>query len=157
MKKTFAALLVFAFTLTTAHAATTGTLTLSGTIATLISIVVTPDANASALDLTANAANLQVAVVTENSNAVNGYKIKAKSANAGTIKHASLADNVAYTLKYGAGSAVTLTAADQDVKTQATGGTYSGVNSNVTISYTGSSALTAGAYSDTITFTIEAL
>ncbi len=140
----------------TTYGAVTGTLTLSGSISAVISIVVNPLAAASTLNLTANQTDLAVATVDENSNAVNGYKITASSANNGQIKHATLADNVGYTMKYDGGSAVTLTTSAQDVKTVGSGGVYADT-SNVSISYTGSSSLTAGAYSDVITFTIVAL
>lgn len=140
-----------------AHSATSGTLTLSGTIGSIISIVVTPNAAASSLDLTSSQTDLLVGTVSESSNAINGYRILAKSTNASKIKHSTASDFVGYTMKYGGGSAVTLTTSDQAVKNQTVGGNYNGVSSNVTVSYTGSSSLTAGSYSDLITFTIEAL
>ncbi len=158
MKKHLASLALLSFT-ATAVASTTDTLTLSGTISSSVSVSVAADPAASSLDLGQTQSDLQVGVVTENSNAANGYKIRARSANASKIKHSTAADHVAYTMKYNGGSAVTLTTANQDVKTQNTGGSYSGVTSNVTISYTGASSgtLRSGSYSDTITFTIEAL
>lgn len=156
MKMALTILAVVGFS-TGSQAATTGTLTLSGTILALVSIVVTPNAASTSLDLTTNQTDLLVGTVAENSNALNGYRIKAKSTNGSKIKHATAADFISYTIKYGAGSATTLTTTDQIVKTQSTGGAYSNVSSNVTLSYTGSGSLTAGAYSDGITFTIEAL
>jgi hypothetical protein len=158
MKQRFAYLAFFAFS-SAATAATSDTLTLSGTIGATVSVSVAADPNASSLDLETTQSDLLVGVVTENSNAANGYKIRARSANASQIKHSTASDNVPYTMKYAGGGAITLTVSDQDVKTQSTGGSYSGVTSNVTVSYTGASAgtLTAGTYSDTITFTIEAL
>lgn len=143
--------------LTDAVAAVTGTLTLSGSIAQNISVAVNALGAATALDLTATQTDLAVATVNEVSNAHNGYKITASSANNGRIKEATLADFVSYTIKYNGGTAVTPTTAAQDVKTMSTGGGRTVATSNVSISYTGSSTLAAGSYSDTITFTIVAL
>ncbi|MBC7397095.1 MAG: fimbrial protein [Bdellovibrionales bacterium] len=140
-----------------AQAATTGTLSLSGTIANVISIAVAAAGAASTLDLTATQTNLVVATVTENSNSNTGYTISARSTNTGTIKHATATDNVAYTMKYAGGTATSLTTVDQTVKTQSTGGVYSAVSSSVSVSYTGNASLRAGSYSDTITFTIAAI
>jgi hypothetical protein len=139
----------------TTYAATTGTLTLTGTISQNVSIVVNTLAAAGTLDLTATQTNLAVANVDEVSNSAGGYKITASSANAGTIKNGANADNVAYTLKYDGGSAISLTVAPQDMKTGA-GGIVTD-NSAVTISYTGAAGLSSGTYSDTVTFTIVAL
>lgn len=148
--------LVAMLSASTVYGATTGTLNLTGTIASSVAIVVTPDANATGMDLTANQTDMQVAVVTSTSNSVGGYRIDAKDANGSTIKHATLADNVPFTIKYN-GVAKTLTTSDSAFYTNAVGGNYVGVNHNVTISYTGSSTLTAGSYSDLITFTIVGL
>jgi len=135
-------------------------LNLSGSIGDNVAIAVTPNASASSLVLTTTAVDTVVAAVSETSNAANGYSILAKSSNAGKLVHSSDATQfVAYTIKYGAGTAVSLTATDQTVKTQATGGNYNAVSSNVSISYTGVSASSkkAGTYTDTITFTIQSL
>lgn len=139
-------------------AATTGSLSLSGAVTEGISIVVdSSNGNAAALDLSTSQSTLNIATITENSNSSTGYTISAKSTNAGKLKHSSLSDNVPYTIKYAGGAAVTLTTSDQVVKTQSTGGVYTGVSSPVTIQYTGSSGISAGTYSDTITFTIAAI
>jgi len=144
-----------------ANAATaTATLGLSGSITEQVSLVVTPNANATSLPLTTTTTDLSIASVAETSNAANGYTISAKSTNASELIHsADSSQKVAYTIKYGASAAITLTAVDQVVKTQNTGGNYNGVASAVSISYTGVSASTrkAGTYTDTITFTITGL
>lgn len=138
----------------------TGNLNLSGSIADAVSITVTPNATASSLNLSSTQTDTVVASVSESSNAANGYTISAKSTNGSSLVHSSDASQtIAYTIKYGASSAVTLTTSDQVVKTQSTGGAYTGVNSSVSISYTGVSAATrkAGTYTDTITFTVTGL
>lgn len=114
-------------------AATTGTLLLQGTVAEVVSIVVTPEAAASTLDLSASPAALKVASVNEKSNANTGYKISVKSANNGLLQNGSL-DSLAYQISYDGGSAISPTTADQDVKTVATAGVYDD-DSDVNISY----------------------
>jgi len=159
MKKLLLLAIVSAFTTTSAWAVSaTGNLGLSGSIADSVAITVTPSANATSLTLTSNATDVNVASVNEVSNAQNGYQILAKSANASKLVHTTSSSNyVGYTIKYNGGSAVTLTAVDQQVKSVA-GGNYNS-NSAVTISYTGVSSSThvSGSYTDTITFTIQSL
>lgn len=135
-------------------------LNLSGSIGDNVAISVTPAAAASSLVLTANAVDTVVASVSETSNAAAGYTILAKSTNGGKLTHTTdSSQQVAYTIKYGGGASVALTTTDQTVKTQNVGGTYSGVSSNVSVSFTGVSASSkkAGSYTDTITFTIQSL
>lgn len=154
------ALMTTMMTCSSFAASQSANLNLSGSIGDNVAISVTPNANASSLVLTSSAVDTVVASVSETSNAANGYTILAKSSNGGKLVHTTDASHfVSYTIKYGAGSSVTLSSTDQTVKTQSTGGTYSGVSSNVSISYTGVSASSkkAGSYTDTITFTIESL
>lgn len=161
MKTKLTIALIFSLmTYSTYAASQSANLNLSGSIGDNVAIAVTPNANASSLVLTTSAVDTVVASVSETSNAANGYTILAKSTNAGKLVHSTDASQyVSYTIKYGAGTAVTLSSTDQTVKTQSTGGTYTGVSSNVSISYTGVSASSrkAGSYTDTITFTIQSL
>lgn len=141
-------------------ATASGNLNLSGSIADAVTISVTPTAAASSLNLTSTAVDTVVASVSETSNAANGYRILAKSSNVGKLIHSSdSSQTVDYTMKYASSGAISLTASDQVVKTQNTGGAYNAVASSVSISYTGVSASSrkAGSYTDTITFTIEGL
>jgi hypothetical protein len=152
-------LLSFVMLSTASYAVTdSDTLSLTATVAETVSITVVADSNATGLDLHTTKSDLAVAAVTEASNAANGYKVLAKSANNGTIKHSTAASNVAYTMKYDGGSAVTLSTSDAQIKSK-TSGVYTGEVSAATISYTGVAAtsLLSGSYSDTITFTIESL
>ncbi|MBC7711868.1 MAG: fimbrial protein [Rhizobacter sp.] len=133
-------------------------LALTGTITDSVSIAVTPSGNYNNLTLTTTAVDSVVASVAESSNSTAGYLILARSANASKLVHSTDAtQTVGYTMKYAGGTAVTLTATDQTVKTQATGGVYSAVASAVSISYTGVTAASkrAGSYTDTITFTVQ--
>jgi hypothetical protein len=143
---------------TCAAATASGNLTLSGSIPDTVSIAVTPSGNYNNLSLATTAVDSVVASVAESSNASAGYTILAKSANASKLVHSTdNSQSIGYTLKYGSSSALTLTAVDQAVKTQSTGGIYTAVASAVSISYTGAAAASkrAGTYTDTITFTIQ--
>ncbi|MBI3557666.1 MAG: fimbrial protein [Deltaproteobacteria bacterium] len=139
-----------------AHAATSGSVTIQGTVPTVVAITVTGIAPFNALDLTTTQANLPVADVVEQSNDSLGYKVTMSSTNAGSLKNGSLG-SVAYTAKYN-GTTVTLSATPQQVTS--TGSTTAVVNAtkSLTISYTGaaSASLMSGTYSDTLTFTIAA-
>lgn len=135
-----------------------GNLNLSGTISDAVSINVVPSGNHNNLPLSTTQVDRNVASVEESSNATAGYLVKARSTNASKLVHTTDSGQfVNYTMKYAGGAAVTLTAVDQTVKTQNTGGVYTSVASAVTISYTGVAAasLRSGSYTDTITFTVE--
>ena len=139
-----------------AFAATTGSVTIQGTVATVVAITVTGTTPFNALDLTTTQANLPVANVVEQSNDALGYKVTMSSANAGTLKNGT-AGSVAYTAKYNA-TTVTLSATPQNVTTAPATTTVVNVTKPLTISYTGAAAasMMAGTYSDTLTFTIAA-
>lgn len=146
-------LLFLLFTLSTAHAATSGTLTLSGTIATVVSVAITPQVGYNALNLAANATNQVVASVNESSNNPLGYKVKLSSANAGKLVNGS--NQFTYTARYDS-VAVTLSTTPQVVTNVASQSSTVSVNKNVDVSFTGSSSLMAGTYTDTLTVAIEA-
>lgn len=154
MKNLFTAALILASA--SSMAATTGTLLLTGTVAEEVAILVTPEAAATTLDLSASPTALKVASVNEKSNSNTGYKIAVKSANGGLLENGAL-DSLAYQISYDGGSAISPTTADQDVKTVSTAGVYD-ADSDVNISYTGKPAaqMVEGTYSDTLTFTISA-
>ena len=138
-----------------ATAATTGTLVLSGTVAPVSSIVVTPNGtNNTNLDLLNGASAVNVASVAETSNDSLGYKINAKSANGGSLKNGSF--SVPFTITYNGGSAVSLTTSDQQVKGISSLAKLTTNSSAVTVTTTANANLVAGTYSDTVTFTIVA-
>ena len=136
-----------------AQGQTAGTLDLSGSISDSTSLSVTPEAVASALDLTTNANNLLVATVTEVSNLVGGYSITVLSNTGGFLRNTvDSNEEVAYTLKYD-GVTVDLSA----LATPKSGaGVTAGYDSQVVISFTGGVATASGTYADTLTFTIVA-
>ena len=157
-----AGILAFA---TPSFAATTGTLTLSGTVPGILEIVVTPTPAASALDLTVDASNLAVASVNERSNRKAGYTVSVSSANAlaaasnqAFLKSADVlnADTLSYSLSYD-GSPVALVAGNAQVSDVWTRTPAAGTDRELTISYSGTASfLNADAYADTLTFTITA-
>ncbi len=155
MKNLFLATTLLTLT-TTSFAATTGTLLLQGVVAQKVSLAVTPQAAASALDLSTSQTDLVVASVNEQSNSKTGYKVTISSANLSKLKRTDGADVVAYTMKYN-GSAVALTSAAGTTLSTSTAASVN-ANKSVSISYTGATAesMVEGTYADTVTFTIAA-
>jgi hypothetical protein len=152
---TFTAALFFAGS---AFAATSGTLNLSGTVTPNFALVVTAAANNDNVNLDiVNGANAKlVGSVNEQSNNATGYKIQASSQNNGFLKNGSV-QSVSYQLKYGNGSAQSLTTTAQTVFTSAALTSPANNNQNVAVTFTGLGAnAMAGTFSDTVTFTISA-
>lgn len=141
-------------------AATTGTLTIQGTVDPTFSITVTGATGYSSLSLTTVVTKKAIATIVEKSNNAAGYTVTLNSVNKGALKGAIVtnADALNYTLQYG-GVDVTLDAATgnatlSDVSTVTPG---AGTSKSLTISYDAStSMLTADTYSDTLTFTMTA-
>ncbi len=143
--------------------ATTGSLVLTGTVSGIMDLTVTPEPSASALDLINTQIGLKVATVNEKSNKAAGYTIKLESASAiaagsdissliGTVGNS---DTIDYALHYDSNFVVfengIATITDSTQTTSA-----SGVDKDLTISYSGDNSLSEGSYSDTLTFTIAA-
>lgn len=138
-------------------AATSGTIMLKGYISQKVKITVTSTANATNLDLEANATNLKVADVKEESNTAGGYVILMSSSNAGRLVNTTDSNYyVPYTIDYGSASGITLTTTDQAVKTVSSGGVYN-EDEEVFINFNSVNALSSlsGEYKDLITITIQ--
>lgn len=135
-------------------AATQADLVLKGLVAPILDISISHEANASLLDLSQPANDVKVATLTEKSNYALGYKIKAKSTNAGKLAHPTDANSfVNYTLKYD-GLIVPLTNSPTLVKSH---DLIKGTNNRILrITYTQPNNLSAGLHEDTVQFTIEA-
>ena len=135
------------------------TLLLKGKVEKKVSIVVTPEANAILLDLTASPVDLKVAEVTEKANVTAGYTVTITSANAGKlVNEDDNTESINYTLKYN-GAAIELaspSAGNNEVEYLTK--QLQPVDRDVTISYVGDDEedLLAGDYSDTVTFGIAA-
>ncbi len=152
-------LVVFALVTATgsigAHAATTGSITISGTVAQQTSIDVNPLTGYNALDLGTSQTDLAVAEVVEKNNTNLGYKVTLTSQNAGKLKNGTLGQ-VSYTAKYGS-SSVNLSTTPQQITSGAVASSPVNVTKQFKVSYSGvdTSTMMQGTYSDTLTFTIS--
>lgn len=136
-----------------AQAATQADLILKGIVAPILEISIAHETVASNLDLSQAASALKVATLTEKSNYAQGYKVKAKSTNAGKLVNTSDANSfVTYGLTYN-GTSVPLTTSPTQLFTTNLRGTYA---KDLKITYNQPSNLSAGSYEDTVQFTIEA-
>ena len=140
-----------------ALSATTGSLTLEGTVDEVVSISVTAadaspsDATFSGLDLSTAATNLNVASVNEQSNSNDGYRVKVTYD--GLMEHESAGGvTFGYTLVYNGANVATGT---DVVVTDASGG-VTDVNRSVGVTYTAAaSTQLSGNYSDVVNLSIE--
>ncbi|MGH1467903.1 MAG: hypothetical protein ACRBBP_03355 [Bdellovibrionales bacterium] len=102
-----------------------------------------------------------VATVDEETNNSAGYRIDMESVNAGTLEHNNGVANVAYTIAYDGAVAVAVPAVGAPTAVKTVAGPLTGLttdNSDVEITVTaGGAALPAGAYTDTLIFTMVAL
>lgn len=155
MKKSiFAAIALIA---TTTFAADTGTLLISGTVAAVNDISISPSSYTT-LNITGGESNRLVAQATETSNNLAGYKINMKSVNASKLVHNSDSSKyTGYTVTYGSSATVyTLTTSDQTVKNVSSLPGLQSALSDIKVSVTAYPSAPAGTYSDTITLSIVA-
>ncbi len=141
-----------------AHAATSGTLTLQGTINQELAITVVPtdstpnDGTYSGLDLTKNT-DIEVANVREVSNAQNGYRVLVS--HEGKLRNQTDNSKIFnYKLVY-ENSEVNI---GNNIEVANVGGGVYDVNKKIRVRYTGVPAaqLVSGNYAETVTFTIQA-
>lgn len=146
-----------AFATINSYAASTGTLLLQGTVPSVNDIAITPDPNATALNITGGETDKLVAAVSESSNSLSGYHIEMSSMNAGQLRHTSdMTKQTAYTVSYDGGSAVALTAVPQTVKNVASLPGLTTVSSNVNANVVAFPSAPNGTYQDTVTIAIVA-
>lgn len=138
-------------------AATTGSVTITGTVPFACSIVVQAEAGANISNLTTGATDLHVATVTENCNDPDGYTVTMSGTNSGN--HTGLfidsvsSDELAFTTKYNNVSVSSGTITDSNASSNGD------VLKNVEISYAADTTLTASVsntYSETLNFEIAA-
>jgi len=155
MKKLLIATTLLTLT-TTSFAATTGSVLLQGIVAKKISIVVTGDSVASALNLAVTQTDLKIATAVEQSNSSTGYKVTVSSANLGKLKRGANAEVFAYTLKYGGASVDLSSAAGAVVSNTSSPAAVQNLSKIMAISYTGvaAEAMVEGTYTDTLTVDI---
>lgn len=140
-------------------AASSTTISLSGSVSPTCSIDVSQPTSNGSLAITTNVTKSTIATIKEKSNATNGYTVTLSSANGWALKGTST--SLPYTLSYGptgtivdlttvVGSAVTLT----DSSTVTVSG---GVTKYLQITFLGASVeLPSGDYADTLTVAIAA-
>jgi|GEM_PF-752187 len=148
----------------TAFAATSGTLTLTGTVPSILEISVNAAGNTD-LDLGIDASNVKVATVVERSNKKSGYTVTLESENAVTQNadkgvfsndDPDVSASLDYTISYG-GEQVSLTDGSAIISNVSEKTAGSGASNEVAISYNGATDFPyEGNYSDTLTFTIAA-
>lgn len=141
----------------------TGTLSLEGTVPGVLEITVSPQADASALNLSKNETDLLVALITETSKRKAGYTVTMASRNAGAgseffFKSVDPAntDTLKYTLTYNE-APVVLTGGSALITNAVAKNSGTGPAKEIRISYNGMDAfLNEDAYGDLLTFTIAA-
>jgi len=147
---------IFILSISNLFAATTASITLSGTVPQVISVVVAPQTGYNNLDLTTTTNNLVVANIIEQSNVTTGYSVTVSSTNSGQLKNGTVGQ-VTYTAKYNNVS-FNLTSTPVTITNVTSQTTPANPTKPLSISYTGvaASSLMNGSYSDTLTFTITA-
>lgn len=138
-----------------AHAASTGNITIYGTVPLACNITVTATTNATSgnpLDLSVNQTDVAVATVNEACNKNAGYTVTLASANSFKFVGQTLSsDQLSYSLKYNSVAVSGPTITNAAARTAS-----GGVNKNLTLSLTGDASLGSQEYRDTLTFTIAA-
>ncbi len=140
-----------------AYAATTATLLLKGSVPTITEILVTPDAAAQTLSVTAGTSALKVASVTETCNSRNGYDIFLSSLNGGKLVHTiDATKSTTYQLSYATASLITPSTTATKVKSVTSLSALTTQISDVKVSVVAAPGLIAGDYVDTVTLSIVA-
>jgi hypothetical protein len=146
------------------HAATTGTLTLSGSQPAILQITVTANAAAGTLTVNSAVVDLLVGTIVEQSNDTAGYTVtlssangKAGSATTATLKGTPGGDLLPYSIKYGGVAVVFHNGEDVVVSNVSSKTVAAGSTKTVTISFDGTNAnLGQAVYTDSLTFAIIA-
>ena len=155
MKKLLFSAIVFLASVS--FAASSGTLTISGTVLPVNDIVISPTAEATNLNITGGETNELVATVAETSNNLTGYKISMSSANESKLKHSvDGSKTTTYTVSYDGAAAVSLTASPAIVKNVSSLSGLTTDTSNVNVNVAAYPLAPAGNYSDVITISIAA-
>jgi hypothetical protein len=153
--------LAFVATASNAFGTSRASLYLAGEIEVITNLFVNPEIGTiDTLDIVAGETARQVATVDEESNNAAGYRIDMESVNAGNLQHNDGTSNVPYTISYDGGAATAPGAVGTPAAVK-TSGALTGLttdNSTVEITFAaGGTTLPAGAYTDTLIFTMVAL
>lgn len=138
-----------------------GTLTIQGTVASAVSITVTPLSGYNTLDIASGVSDQNVADVVEKTNDKNGYTVTMTSLNAGATGNSLFladtaggtgADTVPYSLTYN-GNAVTFNNGSATLTDAANRTPQAGIDKSLAVTIA-SSWVNSATYADTLTFTI---
>lgn len=133
-------------------------ITIKGTVPAVFQFTVTPEADAQALDLSADLVNKKIATAYEKSNYRGSYKVVVSSQKGWVLDglDASNPDSISYQLKYGS-VAVPTTNSTATIKSGVGRTDKSGTNSDLTITTGMNSSLLYynDTYEDVLTFTMS--
>lgn len=151
----------FLFLTTVAYSSTDGTVYLIGSIPTRFDLRIDPViGQQDSLDIAGGEVALKVADVAEISNFINGYEIFLESVNGGGLTHNNGTNSVAYQIQYGAAGPIVTPPVVGSPLSVKVSGALTGLSVNfeeVFISFTGDPNLPAGAYTDTLVISMQAL
>lgn len=157
MKKIALSALSLALFAGAAQAASSGTLTLRGTVAVVNDIVITPNGDNLLLNITSGESGKLVGSAAETSNNLAGYKIFISSTTGGELRNTSDATKkTTYTISYDGASSVTPTIGGVEVKNVSSLSGLTTNNSNINVSVNAYAAAPAGTYEDILTVSIQA-
>jgi hypothetical protein len=140
----------------TTFAASSGELTISGTVSAVNDIIITPKAAATALNIIGGESAKSVATVSETSNSVTGYTISMRSANGGLLVNLDNdTKSTSYQVSYNGGDYLSLSTVDQPVKSTSTSELVT-ESSDVSVNVSAYGTAPAGTYEDVITISIAA-
>lgn len=144
-----------------AQAASRASLFLEGTIEIICDLFVDPVIGSlNSLDIVNGETARLVATVTETTNNPTGYRIDMESVNTGQLIHNNGTSQTAYTIAYDGAAAVAPGAVGTPVAVKTVAGPIAATvtaTANVEITVNPGGALPAGAYTDTLIFTMVAL
>jgi hypothetical protein len=159
MKTLYMLALVLMLVPSFSFAATSGSLTLSGTVAVVNSIAIAPNASSTSLDIVGGETAKLVAQATEVSNNAAGYKIQMYSNNGGELRHSvDATKKTVYQISYDGGAYVKppLSGAPATVKNVNSLSQLTTAVSDIKTNVTALPTAIAGTYSDVVVLSIVA-
>jgi hypothetical protein len=140
------------------HCSASGSLALSGTVATRCALIVSALEEATSLNISSGESNALIANVTEQTNNLAGYQVTVSSTNNGKLVNAAApSQGVAYQIAYDGGALVSPTTAAKQIKNS---GALTGAANHVSpvrVTIAPQPNVLAGNYTDTLTFELASL
>ncbi len=135
----------------------TANLVISGVVTAVNEIEITPNANATTLNIIGGEISKSVASISETSNNLTGYQIYMRSASGSKLVHGvDPSKTTAYKISYDGAAEISLPTTDVSMKNVTSLAGLTTVASDVKVSVTPYATAPAGTYSDTITVSIVA-